>query len=86
LNRTFSQAEYIDILSWQDNPANQGLDIANFRIYWVSQFGIRTLLAVVSADQTEYSHRKAGQASLPYHVAAVTGSGREGEPAVITVR
>jgi hypothetical protein len=85
LNRTFSQAEYIDILTWQANASNAGLDIAKYRIYQISGT-TRTLLAEVNADQTEYQRRKAGSASLQYEVAAVTGSGREGEPAAVTVQ
>jgi hypothetical protein len=85
LNRTFSQAEYIDILSWQAHPSNEGLDIAKYRIYQVSGT-TRTLLAEVNSDQTEYQRRKAGSSNLQYEIAAVTGSGREGEPAAITVQ
>jgi hypothetical protein len=85
LNRTYSQAEYIDILTWQANPANAGLDIASYRIYQVSGT-TRTLLAEIAAGQTEYQRRKAGTASLQYEIAAATGGGREGEPAAITVR
>ena len=35
LNRSFSQAEYIDILSWQNNSDNAGLTIATYKIYTV---------------------------------------------------
>ncbi len=85
LNRTYSQAEFIDILTWQANPANAGLDIASYRIYQVSGT-TRTLIAEIAAGQTEYQRRKAGAASLQYEIAAATGGGREGEPAAITVR
>jgi hypothetical protein len=85
LNRTFSQAEYIDIISWQANPANAGLDIVKYRIYQVSGT-TRTLVGEVNADQAEFRRRNAGATALPYEVAAVTGAGNEGEPAAITVR
>lgn len=84
LNRTFSQAEYIDILSWQAHPSNEGLDIATYRIYQVSGT-TRTLLAEVSADKTEYQRRNAGPSIMKYEIAAVVG-GREGEPSAITVQ
>ncbi len=84
LNRSFSQAEYINILSWENNPANAGLAIAAYRIYTVSG-GTATLLAEVGADVREYSHRMAGTEAVTYRVAAVTAGGREGAPAEVTV-
>jgi len=84
LNRSFSQAEYINILSWENNPANAGLAIAAYRIYTVSG-GTATLLAEVGADIREYSHRMAGTDPVTYQVTAVTAGGREGAPAEVTV-
>jgi hypothetical protein len=85
LNRTFSQAEYIDILTWQANPANAGLDISKYRVYQISGT-TRTLMAEVNADQTGYQRRNAGSTAIKYEIAAVTSSGNEGEPAAITVQ
>jgi hypothetical protein len=85
LNRTFSQAEYIDILSWQANPANDGLDITKYRIYQMSG-AMPSLLVELAADQVEYSRRNAGQASIQYTIVAVTSSNREGAPATVTVQ
>jgi M6 family metalloprotease-like protein len=85
LNRTFSQAEYINILSWENAPANDGLDIAKYRIYTISG-GIPSLLVELAGDQFEYSHRKAGQGKLDYAVAAVLRNGRQGAPAIVTVQ
>jgi len=85
LNRSFSQAEYINILSWQANPANAGLDITKYRIYLMNN-GTPSLLAEVGADQSQYYHRKAGQEKLDYAIVAVHSSGREGSPALVTVQ
>jgi hypothetical protein len=85
LNRSFSQAEYINILSWQANPANAGLDITKYRIYLMNN-GTRSYLAEVGADQSQYFHRKAGQGKLDYAIVAVHSSGREGAPALVTVQ
>jgi hypothetical protein len=85
LNRTFSQAEYIDILSWVADPANQGLDIAKYRIYQIIS-GTPSLLVELAGNESEYYHRRAGQASIRYAIAAVTRCGREGAPAEITVQ
>jgi C1A family cysteine protease len=84
LNRSFSQAEYIDVLSWEANPENNELDIAGYRIYEKSSVN-RTLLEEVTAGQTEYTRRQAGTGARTYVVAAFTGDGREGSPAAITV-
>jgi hypothetical protein len=85
LNRSFSQAEYINMLSWQANPANAGLAINSYRIYLMSN-GTPSLLAEVGTDQSQYSHRKAGQEKLDYAIVAVHSSGREGAPALVTVQ
>ena len=85
LNRSFSQAEYIDLLSWQNNASNTGLTIASYKIYTVSG-GTYTLLTTVNADQTlQYSRRNAGEGANQYAIAAVTSTGREGAPALVTV-
>lgn len=85
LNRSFSQAEYINILSWEANPANAGLDITKYKIYLINN-GTPSLLAEVGADQSQYYHRKAGQASIQYAIVAVTRGGHEGAPALVTVQ
>jgi len=85
LNRSYSQVEYINILSWQANPANAGLDIPKYRIYLMNN-GTFSFLAEVGADQRQYSHRKAGQEKLVYAIVAVHSSGREGAPALVTVQ
>jgi len=86
LNRTFSQAEYINILSWQTDPVNAGLDITLYRIYTMSG-DTPTLLVELAGDKTEYYHRKVGQTSITtYAIRAVTSNGREGAPALVTVQ
>jgi hypothetical protein len=85
LNRTFSQAEYIDVLSWQPHPANQGLSITKYRVYTVSG-NTRSLLVELPGSSAGYQRRHAGRASTQYTVAAVTSGDREGAAAVITVQ
>ncbi len=84
LNRSFSQAEYIDVLSWENNSNNAGLTIASYKIYTV-QDSVLTLLTEVDADQTTYSRRNAGEGSTQYAVVAVKSGGIESEPALVTV-
>jgi len=40
----------------------------------------------LAGNESEYDHRRVGQASIRYAIAAVTSSGREGAPAEITVQ
>jgi len=84
VNRSFSQAEYINVISWEPDQANNGLDIAKYRIYIIIS-GAPQLLAEVGATDREFLHRLAGQAPLEYYVTAVTSSGREGAPASVTI-
>jgi subtilisin family serine protease len=84
LNRSFSQAEYINILSWENNPANAGLNITVYRLYVVSN-GTPALLAEVGAGVREFSHRLAGADPVTYRIVAVVSGEREGAPAEITV-
>ena len=84
-NRSFSQAEYIDVLSWQANADNAGLTISRYKVYSVSGAEF-TLLAELNADQLSYARRNAGPGAQQYAIAAVVGGGREGEPALVTVQ
>jgi len=85
-NRSFSQLEYIDILTWTPNGANQGLDVNRYRVYVVTN-GTPTLLGEVAASAPlEYWHRKAPGASTQYLIAAVTANDREGAAFTITVQ
>jgi hypothetical protein len=85
VNRSLSQAEYIDILSWQPEPDNDGLDIAKYRIYRM-EGNTPTLVVEMEGDQSEYRQRRAGREVHQYAVAAVTRNGWEGAPALVTVQ
>jgi len=84
-NRTFSQVEYVNVLTWEPDPANDGLDIVLYRIYLVNDEE-RSLLAELSAEAREYYHRRAGQAVRQYAVVAVLSDGRESAPAMVTIQ
>ena len=82
VNRSLSQAEYIDVLRWQPNPANQ--NIVSTRIYLVSD--TRQLLAEVNANTVTYWHRRVGKSSAAkYALVAVNDEGREGEAALLNL-
>jgi uncharacterized repeat protein (TIGR02543 family) len=84
LNRSLSQAEYVNVLSWQANPLNS--DIVKYRVYLLAG-GRRSLLAEQSADTFRYNHRKVErEKSCEYWLVAVDKDYREGEPARTTVQ
>lgn len=84
LNRSLSQAEYINILSWQANPNN--VNIIKYRIYMVEGEN-KSLLAELDAQTFEYWHRKIEKdKQYIYALFAVNDEGREGNPACTTIQ
>jgi hypothetical protein len=84
LNRSLSQVEYINVLTWQADPNN--LNVVNYRIYVVTG-GTRSLLATLGPGELEYWHRRVKKESeYVYQIVAVNDEPREGRPAAVTVR
>jgi len=84
LNRSLSQAEYINILRWEANPDNE--DIANYRIYLVED-SQKTLLTTTNAETFELRYRKMEKdREYTYWIAAVNSGSREGDPAIVVVK
>ena len=84
LNRSLSQAEYINVLTWEPNPDNE--NIVNYKIYRV-QGQEKTTLAHLNSDVFEFRERGvAKDRTYTYWVVAVNSEWREGEPAVLEVR
>jgi len=84
LNRSFSQSEYINILTWTADSRNAALTISQYKIYTMNG-DTPELLATVDAGVSEYRHRDAGAEARTYRIAAVTSGGREGAPATVTI-
>jgi uncharacterized repeat protein (TIGR01451 family)/uncharacterized repeat protein (TIGR02543 family) len=83
LNRSLSQAEYINNLSWEANPANT--NIIAYRIYQVEN-ETRTLLVEVNSDTFMYSHRNVEETKLYiYEIVPVNSNGMEGCVTVVEV-
>ncbi len=84
VNRSLSQREHINVLSWAANPENE--NIVKYRIYLIdgaSQF----LLIEVNAQTFFYWHRNVEMTrTYTYAITAVIDSGTESEPATITVQ
>lgn len=82
VNRSSLLAEYINVLSWQANPANDGLGVSAYRVY--EGAGAPALLAELPATKTEYVHRQAGKGARVYTLVAVCG-GTEGVATTVAV-
>jgi hypothetical protein len=110
LNRSLSQAEYINILDWSENPLNSGLGIQHYRLYQLqnvstaiikqgsrkAQFSRmadielygenKTLIVELPSSSFQYQHRGVEKDGIYYYaIVAVTGDGREGETAHISI-
>ena len=84
LNRSLSQAEYINVFSWQPDPNN--VNIAKYRIYQIEGES-RDLLVELNASTFQYWHRGVEKdKQYVYAICAVDDKGREGDPAHITVQ
>jgi hypothetical protein len=84
LNRSLSQAEYINILTWQANPNNT--NVTKYRIYQIEGES-QDLVIELSAGTFQHWHRKVEKDKLyTYAICAVTDEGREGQPTHITVQ
>ena len=78
LNRSLSQAEYINVLNWQADPNN--VNIVKYRIYQIEGES-RNLLAELSANTFNYWHRRVGKdRQYTYTICAVNDEDREGDP------
>jgi hypothetical protein len=84
LNRSLSQKEYMDALSWQAHPKNR--NIVKYWIYSVSPGEKLSYIGEVGADVFKYYHRNLKQSdSFTYAVVAINAQGIYGPPAFITV-
>lgn len=84
LNRSLSQAEYINILIWQPNQNN--VNIAKYRIYQV-EGETQNQLIELNANTFKYWHRRVEKdKQYTYALVAVNDEGREGDPAYLTVQ
>ena len=84
LNRSLSQAEYINVLSWQVNTNNE--NIQNYKIYTVDGQSW-SLLVELNANTFEYWHRRVVKDKpYTYAIVAVNDESREGDPAYVTVQ
>lgn len=83
LNRSLSQAEYINVLTLQANPGNENIE--KYRIYQVEREN-KILLDELNAGTFIYWHRNVeNDKQYVYAVYAVNNENREGNPACTTI-
>jgi hypothetical protein len=87
-NRSLLQAEYINFLTWQNNPENENIE--KYRIYQVEEESLSLLdeQDAQTFDKTyEYWHRQVDKdKAYTYALVAVNIDGRESDQALTTVR
>jgi hypothetical protein len=84
LNRSLSQAEYVNVLTFQANPDN--VDITGYKIYLIEET-LKTELAAVDASTFKYLHRNVARDKVYiYEIVAVNSEPREGHPATVVVQ
>ncbi len=84
VNRSLFFREYIDILTWQDDPGNERIE--KYRIYEFLQSS-HILLGETDAQTRTFWHRGVeGHRVYSYAIAAVNEEGREGRASIVTIK
>jgi endonuclease/exonuclease/phosphatase family metal-dependent hydrolase len=84
LNRSLSQAEYINVITWNPNPNNA--NIVGYRIRQIEE-NSELLIAEVNSSTFKFQLRKVEKnKTYTYSVVAVNNENREGNPANVTIR
>jgi len=79
-NKSFLRTEYINTITWESNPLNQGKNVVQYRIYEVEGSQLN-LLAEVNNSTFQYWHRNMkGNEDMTYAVTAVDDQGQESLP------
>lgn len=86
-NRGLAYLEYLNVLKWEPNPRNAGVDISRYRIYQVINASVSVLLAEVNAGTFEYWDRGVERnEKYTYGVSSVTDDNQESLTAIVTVQ
>jgi photosystem II stability/assembly factor-like uncharacterized protein len=83
-NRSLLSLEHLDVLTWQANPANQGKQLVNYKIYRL-EGGTEILLTTVSAGTFQYFARKVENIPQIYCISSVNDQGIESLKTCIAV-
>jgi CubicO group peptidase (beta-lactamase class C family) len=86
-NRGLGYFEYINVLRWQPNPRNAGVNISKYRIYQVVDASIWFLLDEVNASTFEYWDLGVDkERKYTYGISSVTDDDKESVTAIVTVQ
>ncbi|MDP2930262.1 MAG: hypothetical protein Q8N56_01475 [bacterium] len=84
LNRSLSQAEYINVLTWNSNPNNE--NIVAYRVY-IIEGSNKKFISEVNSTNFRIQMRKVDRNKVyTFSVLAVNNEDREGDPAYVTIR
>ncbi len=76
-NKTFLQVEFINVLSWQDNPLNANREIIHYRVYKLNDNQL-SLLSEMPPTTHTYWHRGVGErVTTQYAFSTVDNKGEE---------
>jgi len=85
-NQSLLQTEYLNELTWEENPRNVGKNVAFYRVY-LYENDQPNLLQQVDSSTYQYRHRKAGlRVERKYGITAVTSDGDESFPYTYTIK
>ena len=86
-NRGLAYLEYLNVLKWEPNPRNAGVNISKYRVYQVINASDWILLAEVSAGTFEYWDRGVDRnEKYTYGISSVTDDNQESLTAIVTVQ
>lgn len=88
-NRSLVLDEYMNVLSWQSHPQNQGANISGYRIYLYASPLKRYFLTEMGAGARMFWHWRQGiekQWEYVYGIHSVTADGQESLPAMVVVK
>lgn len=84
-NRSLLQTEYINVLTWERNPRNEGRNIVRYKIYLYENQQLN-LLGEVNSSTFQFWHRHAGRrVERAYGVSSVNDEGNESSPYYYTI-
>jgi subtilisin family serine protease len=79
-NKSFLRTEYINTITWESNPLNQGKNVVRYKVYVVEGSQLN-LLTEVNSSTFQYWHRNVkGDEDVTYAVTAVDDQGQESLP------
>jgi hypothetical protein len=83
-NHGLAYREYLNVLRWQPNPRNEGMNITGYNIYRVSGESLQLLERVNSGTYEFWDRRVQKYTPYTYAITTVTDNGLESIPAYVS--